>query len=142
MLSLQHRVRVFVFQFMDTEVRYLLLRQKPLAEWPLAPVIGGVGVAEHMQDAIVREVAEETGFRHPQHIIDLADPGKELFGDIGLVEWPFAYQAGSPGQPLQEVAPGPKIGEYVWLGFEAAFKALDTPLDRGALVKLQLNLRG
>ena len=142
MLSLQHCVRVFVFQFLDTEVRYLLLRQKPLEEWPLAPVIGGVGVAEHFQDTILRQVAEETGIRRPHHIIELADPGKELFGDVGLVEWPFAYQAGRPGQPAQQVVPGPNIGEYVWLGFEAAFHALEIPLDREALVKLELSLRG
>jgi len=142
MLSLKHCVRVFVFQFMDTEVRYLLLRHKPLAEWPLAPVIGGVGVGDHLSDTILRQVEEETGIRRPQHIIGLADPGKELFGDVGLVEWPFAYQAGMPGQPGQQVVPGPNIAEYAWLSFEAAFQSLEIPLDRQSLVKLELSLRG
>jgi hypothetical protein len=142
MLNLQHCVRVFVFQYLDEEVRYLLLRQKPMEEWPLGPVIGKVGVADHLQDAILRQVTVETGIRRPQHIIDLAQPDKELFGDMGLVQWPFAYQAGIPGQPSPEVIPGPNIGEFAWMGFEQAFQSVEIPVDRKALVKLQLNLRG
>lgn len=142
MLSLQHCVRVFVFQYMEAEVRYLLLRQKPLEEWPLGPVIGKVGVADHLQDAILRQVTVETGIQRPQHIIDLAQPDKELFGDVGLVQWPFAYQAGIPGQPGLEVVPGPNIGEFAWMGFEKAFQSLEVPVDRQALVTLELSLRG
>ncbi len=140
MFALEHRVRVFVFQCLETEVQYLLLRQKPREEWPLGPVIGAVGLDEHMQDSVLREVREETGICHPHHIIDLAQPSKELFGEVGLVEWPFAYQAGTPDQPAREVSPGPKVGEFAWMGFHAAFGLLENAVDRDSLVRLQLSL--
>ena len=40
MFDLDHNVRVFVFQYLEAEIQYLLLRQKPKEEWPLGPVIG------------------------------------------------------------------------------------------------------
>ena len=46
MFALQHRVRVFVFQVLEREVQYLLLRQKPLREWHLGPVVGAVGAMQ------------------------------------------------------------------------------------------------
>jgi ADP-ribose pyrophosphatase YjhB (NUDIX family) len=142
MFALEHRVRVFVFQFVGKDVKYLLLRHKPKAEWPLGPVVGAVRIDERMQDAIVREVREETGIRRPHHIIDLSEPSKELFGDVGLIEWPFAYQAATPTHELLRVTPGPTIGEYTWLGFEDAFQSVETRRDRQALVRLRLDLEG
>lgn len=140
MFALEHRVRVFVFQILESEVRYLLLRQKPAAEWPLGPVIGKVGLHEHLIDAAVREVREETGIRRPHHIMDLSEPSKELFGDIGLVEWPFAYQAGTADRPVDRVTPGPNVGEFLWLDFEQAFQRIESNRDRDALVRLKLDI--
>ena len=142
MFSLEHRVRVFVFQFREHEIEYLLLRHKPREEWPLGPVVGAVGHAEGMRDAIVREVREDTGLKRPHHIIDLTQPSKELFGDVGLVEWPFAYQAGVPGRASPEIVPGPRIGEYCWMTFEQAFQQIGNGIDREALVRLRLDLHG
>lgn len=140
MFALEHRVRVFVFQFRDREIEYLLLRLKPKQEWPLGPVVGPVGVDEGINDAIVREVREDTGLRTPHHIIDLSEPSKELFGDVGLVEWPFAYQAGAPGQPSPGIVPGPRVGEFRWMTFEQAFRQVGNSMDREALVRLRLDL--
>ena len=142
MLDLRHRVRVFLFQVLDQEVQYLLLRQKPCAEWPLGPVIGRVGLDEHLDDAILREVAAETGIRRPHHLIEIAQPQKELFGDVGLVDWPFAYQAGTPDHPAEALKPGPMIGEYAWMSFGEAFQRIGGRRDRDALVRLQLRLAG
>jgi 8-oxo-dGTP pyrophosphatase MutT (NUDIX family) len=140
MLQLEHHVRVFVFQVLDQEVQYLLLRQKPVTEWPLGPVVGTIEPCEHMQDAVVREVREETGIRKPLHVIDLQRPTKEIFGDCGLVEWHFAYQAGTPGRPVPALHPGPRVGEFAWLSFEEAFRRIEATTDRESLVKLQLRL--
>ena len=140
MLSIEHRVRVFVFQILGPEVEILLLRHKPREEWPLGPIIGPIGLAEQTHEAIVREVREETGRKNPHHIIDLTEPSKELFGDIGLIEWSFAYQASLPGQPSPGIVPGPSIGEYRWLTFEQAFREVDTSYDREALVRLRLDV--
>ena len=140
MFALEHRVRVFVFQVLDEEVQYLLLRQKPVDEWLLGPVVGAVAPGEQMNETIVRQVELETGIRKPLHIIDLAQPQKELFGDVGLVDWPYAYQAGTPTQPVAELEPGPMVGECAWMAFEEAFHRVEAPGDRDCLVKLQVRL--
>ena len=140
MFSLEHHVRVWVFQVLDQEIQYLLLRQKPIAEWPLGPVIGAIEPHEHMREAVVREVREETGIRKPLHLIDLSHPTKEIFGDIGMVEWRFAYQAGTPSQPIRKVSPGPKVGEFAWMSFDEAFRCIETSDDRDSLVQVQLRL--
>ena len=141
MFTLEHRVRVFVFQVLDQHVEYLLLRQKPRSEWPLGPVIGPVAPGERFHDAVLREVRAETGLRRPVHLAELATPQKELFGEVGLVEWPFAWQAGTPAEPVLSLTPGPMVGEFVWLRFEEAYRRIEIANDRDALVRLQLSLQ-
>jgi hypothetical protein len=141
MFNLEHRVRVFVFQVLDQRAEFLLLRQKPREEWPLGPVVGVVTPGEQMVQAIRRQVQAETGLRRPVHLMELAEPEKELFGDIGYVEWPFAWQAGTPSEPVVDLHPGPMVGELQWLPFEAAYRQLELPADRLALVRLQLELQ-
>ena len=141
MFQLEHRVRVFVFQVLEQGTRYLLLRQRPKTEWPLGPVIGAVNPGEKLHDAILREVRAETGLRRPVHLIELAAPQKELFGEMGLCEWPFAWQAGTPQTPVHDLAPGPMVGEFAWLPFQEAFQRLEVATDRDALVRLQLSLQ-
>lgn len=141
MFTLEHRVRVFVFQVLEQGVEYLLLRQKPRSEWPLGPVIGSLAPGEKFQDAVLREVRAETGLRRPVHLIELAAPQKELFGEIGLVEWPFAWQAGTPADPVQGITPGPMVGELAWMRFEEAYRRIEAAPDRDALVRLQLSLQ-
>lgn len=141
MFNLEHRVRVFVFQVLDRRVEYLLLRHKPREEWPLGPVVGPVTPGEKLEEAIRREVRAETGLRRPVHVMELTQPQKELFGDLGVVEWPFAWQAGTPTEPVTCLQPGPMVGELQWLGFEAAFQQLESSADRDALVRLQLSLQ-
>ena len=141
MLNLEHRVRVYVFQLGEQGARFLWLRPKPSAEWPLVPVVGAVGLDEHLQDAIVREVREETGIQRPVQVFDLRHPTKELFGDMGLVEWPFAYQAAAPHQQLPRIVPGPRIGEFHWFDFESAYQQVEGRQDRENLVRLQIHLQ-
>lgn len=141
MFNLEHRVRIFVFSVLDRRVEYLLVRQKPREEWPLGPVVGPVTAGEKIEDAIRREVHAETGLRRPIHLMELAAPRSEMFGEIGLAEWPFAWQAGTPSEPVGALRPGPMVGEVQWLGFEAAFQCLEMPVDREALVRLQLALQ-
>lgn len=140
MISLNHRVRVFVFGFDGHDPRFLLVRHRPRAEWPLGPVLGPVGLGDHLEDAIQRGVAEETGLSRPHQLLPLADPQKDVFGDVGLIEWPYAYQAGVPDQPGPAVRPGPTVGEFAWLNFEQAYEAVGYRRDREALLRLRLRL--
>lgn len=141
MFSLEHRIRVFVFQVLDERVEFLLLRHKPREEWPLGPVVGPVTPGEKLEEAIRREVHAETGLRRPVHLQELTQPQKELFGDVGVVEWAYAWQAGTPGEPVADLNPGPMIGELQWLPFDEAFQQLENGSDRDALVRLQLSLQ-
>jgi ADP-ribose pyrophosphatase YjhB (NUDIX family) len=141
MYALEHRVRVFVFQILEQGPRYLLLRQKPRAEWPLGPVIGTVAPGEKTEDAVLREVRAETGLRRPVHLMEISAPQKELFGDMGLVEWPFAWQAAIAGEQLSGLRPGPMVGELQWMNFDEAYRRIETTTDRDALVRLQLSLQ-
>ena len=141
MFLLEHRVRVFVFQVLDRRVEYLLLRHKPREEWPLGPVVGPVTPGEKLEEAIRREVHAEIGLRRPVHLLELLAPQKELFGDLGVAEWPYGWQAGTPSDPVLQLKPGPMIGELQWRPFEAAFRELELATDRDALVRLQLTLQ-
>jgi ADP-ribose pyrophosphatase YjhB (NUDIX family) len=141
MFTLEHRVRVFVFQVMEQRVEYLLLQKRPRTEWPLGPVIGPVAPGEKFHDAVLREVRAETGLRRPVHLVELAAPQKELFGDVGVVDWSFAWQAGTPADPVQSLQPGPMVDDLAWLRFEAAWQRLEATTDRDALVRLQLSLQ-
>ena len=142
MLGIEHQVRVFVFDVLNTGIEYLLLRQKPTVEWPFAPVIGTVRPDEQMHDAALRGVQEETGFQRPVHMMDLAVPQKDLFGGVGLVAWPFGFQAGAPSSPAAEIHPGPRVGEFLWANFARAYELMGDERDREALVRLQLDLQG
>ena len=141
MFNLEHRVRVFVFQVLDERIEFLLLRHKPREEWPLGPVVGPVTPGEKLEEAIRREVHAEIGLRRPVHLQELAQPSKELFGDVGVVEWPYAWQAGTPDAPITDLKPGPMIGELHWMPFDEAFQQLEIGTDREALVRLQLGLQ-
>lgn len=142
MLGIDHHVRVFVFQVLESGVEFLLLRHKPKHEWPFGPVVGVVRPEEHIQDTVLRKVQIETGIDHPTMLTDLAVPNKELFGDFGHVEWPFAYQAGTPSSPVAEIMPGPDVGDFAWLSFSQAFETVGNERDRECLVRLQLDLQG
>ncbi|MEZ5988557.1 MAG: NUDIX hydrolase [Planctomycetota bacterium] len=136
-MVLDHKVRVFVFRHDGVQVDYLLLRRRPLVEHGFGPIRGIVGLDEHLEDAVIREVREETGLVRPTHLIDLEHVSRLFFGDDGLVEWGFAWQA--PSGDL-EIRPGPDIAESLWTGFDHAFETLELPEDRETLVRLRMML--
>ncbi|HLQ36609.1 MAG TPA: hypothetical protein VK348_02320, partial [Planctomycetota bacterium] len=79
--------------------------------------------------------------RRPIHLIELTQPSKELFGEVGLIEWPYAWQSGTPADAICPLQPGPTVGELAWLGFDEAFRRIEQQQDQEALVRLQLSLQ-
>jgi ADP-ribose pyrophosphatase YjhB (NUDIX family) len=141
MYSLEHRIRVFVFQVLEHGVEFLVLQKRPRNEWPAGPVVGPVEPGEQFQDAVMREVRAETGLRRPVVLREITAPQKELFGEMGVVDWTFAWQAGTPSAPVRSLVPGPMVGDLAWLRFEEAYRRIETAVDREALVRLQLSLQ-
>lgn len=138
--NLRHQVRVFVFQFDEERLEYLLLRRRPHRENVLGPIRGRVEHDEHLQDAVIREVREEIGIERPAHLIDLQHTSTFVLGDEGLVHWEFGYQAPTLAD-TQDIHFGPAVAETRWFGFEEAFQTLELPEDRSTLVRLQMFLR-
>jgi len=138
-LEVRHGVRVFVFRSTEEGARFLLLRPRPRNEWPWVPVIGTVNLHEHLQDAVLREVREETGLLRPLHLIDLKHQEQIIVGDLGLVEWQFAFQAPASIDPRLQL--GPRIQEYHWAAFDRAFQEVENVTDRDGLVRLQFLLK-
>jgi ADP-ribose pyrophosphatase YjhB (NUDIX family) len=138
-LEVRHGVRVFVFRATAEGPRYLLVRPRPRNEWPWVPVIGAVNLDEHLQDAVLREVREETGLARPLHLIDLKQQQQTIVGDLGLVEWQFAFQVPAGIDPRLQV--GPRIQEYRWAAFDRAFQEVENLTDRDGLVRLQFLLK-
>lgn len=137
---LSHEIRVFVFRYAEGRPDFLLLRHRPRAENELGPVHGPVEISEHLRDAVIREVREETGLIRPAHLIDLDHTSKLVVGDEGLIQWEFGYQAPSADVDTR-LAPGPAVVETCWLPFERAFQRLPSAEDRSALVRLQMLLQ-
>ena len=138
-MELRHGIRVFVFSASQQGTLYLLLRPRPRQEWPWVPVVGSVNLDEHLQDACLREVQEETGILRPVHLIDLKHQQQTLVGDLGLVEWQFAYQV--PREQTPKVRAGPKIQDFRWLPFESAFREVESGMDREGLVRVEIGLK-
>ena len=138
-MDVRHSVRVFVFRAGQPGPQFLLLKPRPRHEWPWVPVIGAVNHHEHLQDAVLREVREETGLVRPVHLFDLKHQDQTIVGDLGLVEWQFAWQA--PPQDVDSVQPGPRIHEWRWLPFEGAFREVESAADRDGLIRVQVMLK-
>ena len=91
MSELIHRIKVFVFQQAGPEPHYLLLRSAQGIEGLWGPVQGTIGFGEKLENAIQREVLDDTGILQPADVIDLGMPARWCFGDEDVIEWAEKY---------------------------------------------------
>jgi 8-oxo-dGTP pyrophosphatase MutT (NUDIX family) len=134
-----HRVVVCVFRGTRRGPRYLLVRQDQEHEGLWRPITGTVRPEEVLEAAAVREVREETGIVGPQQLVDFGFRHCEQVGDLDLVEWGLGYDVGS-SEP--RVRLGPSYRDYRWLDFEDAYKTVELPPLREAVLRLHLRLFG
>lgn len=134
-----HRVVVCVFRGTQVGPRYLLVRQTAELEGMWRPVLGTVKPEEVIEAAAIREVRAETGIISPKALIDFGFRNREQFGDYDLVEWGVGYDVGD-SEP--KVTLGRDYRDYRWCDFEEAFRSVELPGWRDAVVKLHLQLFG
>lgn len=136
-LSLQHRVKVFVYRYSGRDLHYLMLKHPPQWEGFWGPVAGPIQPWENLERAVLREVREETGIREPKQLLDLKQPDRLQLGEIELVEWVYGYRA-AEDQPEIRLAEG--LEGFRWDPFDQAFQSMEMDEDRNAMLKLHMRL--
>ena len=138
MSELIHRIKVFVFEQVGPEPRYLLLKSAQGIESLWGPVQGTIGFGEQLESAIQREVLDDTGILQPADVIDLDMPARWCFGDEDVIEWAYGFKT---TQVPQRLRLDPRWAEFRWAPFGAAYPSLELDTDRAAIVRLHTILR-
>jgi ADP-ribose pyrophosphatase YjhB (NUDIX family) len=139
MVEVVHRVRLFVYSFVDSHPDYLLLRRDQGVEAIWTPLQGRIQFDEKFEGAVLREFRREIGLERPEEIIDLQMPTQFDLGDERVIEWNYACRA-TPGDP--PVALHSDWADYRWSVLQEAFPALEFEQDRAAIIRLHTLLAG
>ncbi|MCZ6598632.1 MAG: NUDIX domain-containing protein [Planctomycetota bacterium] len=133
MSDLVHRIRVFVYRFVERHPHYLLLRGTQGIESFWTPIHGPIGFGEKLETAIRREVMDDIGLGRPNQLIDLEMPSHWVLGDEEIVEWNFGFQTQANEYLLHL---DPRWSEFRWSAFTEAYPSLELENDRAAIVRL------
>ncbi len=133
MSDLVHRIRVFVYRFVERHPHYLLLRGTQGIESFWTPIHGPIGFSEKLETAIRREVMDDIGIGRPNQLIDLEMPSRWLLGDEEIIEWNFGFQTQADEQLLRL---DPRWSEFRWSAFTEAYPSLELEHDRAAIMRL------
>ncbi len=133
MSDLVHRIRVFVYRFVERHPHYLLLRGAQGIESFWTPIHGPIGFGEKLETAIRREVMDDIGLGRPNQLIDLEMPSRWVIGDEEVVEWNFGFQTQAAEHLLHL---DPRWSEFRWSGFTEAYPVLELENDRAAIMRL------
>ena len=133
MSDLVHRIRVFVYRFVERHPHYLLLRGTQGIESFWTPIHGPIGFGEKLETAIRREVMDDIGLGRPNQLIDLEMPSHWVLGDEEIVEWNFGFQTQANEYLLHL---DPRWSEFRWSAFTEAYPSLELENDRAAIMRL------
>lgn len=133
MSDLVHRIRVFVYRFVERHPHYLLLRGTQGIESFWTPIHGPIGFDEKLETAIRREVMDDIGLGRPNQLIDLEMPSHWVLGDEEIVEWNFGFQTQANEYLLHL---DPRWSEFRWSAFTEAYPSLELENDRAAIMRL------
>ncbi|MDA1267000.1 MAG: NUDIX domain-containing protein [Planctomycetota bacterium] len=133
MVELLHRVKVFIYRLERPQPDYLLLKPDQGIEGLWGPVQGDLGFGEKFEQAIRRQVLDETGLVEPGNLVDLEMPNRMSFGDEEIVEWTFGYHSyGRPDEALLQA----HWADHQWADFARAYAELGFEDDRAAIMRL------
>ena len=131
-MTVLHRVRVFIFNQSD-QANYLLLHSAQGVEGLWRPVHGNIEFNEQFENAVRREVLEETGLINRAGIIDLDLPLRQILGDEEIVNWNFGFQIDAIPESLQLDS---RCDDHTWAPFDRAFSRFELEGDRAAITRL------
>ena len=133
MVELVHRVKVFIYRLERPQPDYLLLKPDQGIEGLWGPIQGDLGFGEKFEQAIRRQVLDETGLVEPGQLVDLEMPNRVSWGDEEIVEWTFGYHScGRPDESLLQT----NWANHQWADFAKAYSALGFEDDRAAIMRL------
>lgn len=137
MQSLEHRIKVFVFTERGGELQYLMIRHAPKFETLWGPIEGPIMPSENLELAACRRVHDEVGFERPLNLIDLRMPERWVLPDEQVIEWIYGYGVDSNVE-IRKVARG--VSDVRWDDFDRAFRSMELPGNRDAILRLHLKL--
>lgn len=132
-MDLVHRVKVFVYDFVERVPNYLLLRRKQGIESCWGPVQASIDLGEKMETTIRRAVMEELGIGRPAELVDLQMPARWLVGDEQVIEWNFGFRVAPERRELQL---DETWADFRWADFGQAYPVLELEPDRAAILRL------
>jgi len=135
-MRLPIQVEAIIFRRNGTVIEYLLLKRLPERNGFWQPVTGGVEEGETRDEALQREIMEETGVRSIVAVIE------------GLYYFEFSdpnlnqeYVYGVEVSSSEEIVLDPKEhSEYKWCSFQEALQLLHWKENKEALRKLNTTL--
>ena len=137
MHALTHRIKVFVFSELGGEPRYLMVRHAPRLETLWGPVEGPILPSENLELAVCRRVRDEVGFERPFALVDLRMPERWALPGEQVVEWIYGYGV-TPGAEMPRRRGAAR--ELRWEDFDHAFRSMELPGNRDAILRLHLTL--
>jgi hypothetical protein len=138
MSELLHRIKVFVFRYHGVEPHYLLLRGAQGIESFWGPVQGSLGFGENLENAVRREVQDDTGILTPLDLIDLRMPQVTLVGDEEVVEWTYGLKT---PPTVDRLKLDPRWADFRWTPFSQGYPLLEFETDRAAFLRLHALIR-
>lgn len=134
MIEIAHRVKVFVYRFAGSEVRYLLVRGRPRAEGLWGPIVGPIQPSEDVVRAARRRVREKIGVDRTESLVDLRSIERTHVGGLDLIEW--AYACRIPGVDEPPLLLGPDVSDLCWEDFPSAYRRVEFEANRRAMLRL------
>jgi 8-oxo-dGTP pyrophosphatase MutT (NUDIX family) len=126
-----------IFKRGHSGVFYLLLKRTPRQGGFWQPLTGGVEDNETMEEALLREVREETGIRAVLRVIPSLQ-SRRFFAPRAVYEHAFGIEV-RPGTKVK--LDGTEHSDARWCTYEEAIRLLVFPGNKAALERLDSILR-